>query len=142
MKLSLPRLFITLLLTTLASSQVFAAEYPNIVGTWERVSGMRAVTGTAQNKQTAVLTSSGESGLKMIRIANQNSGVFDGEATLVGGEAHLVAGAFRKDGKRYIISSDIGTLSGEISGDEMEACFTTLLTTVNIAGCYQLKKIK
>ncbi len=124
------------------ASQAYAADYPNIVGTWERVSGMRAVTGTSQNKQTPVLTTAGESGLKMIKVSSQNSGVFEGEAKLVDGENHLIAGAFRKDGKRYVISSDIGTLSGEILGDEMEVCFTTLLTTVNIAGCYQMKKVK
>ena len=142
MKLITSKFFLTLLLSLAASSQAYCADYPNIVGTWERMSGMRAVTGTAQNKQTPVLTSAGESGLKMIKISTQNSGVFEGEAKLVDGENHLIAGAFRKDGKRYVISSDIGTLSGEISGDEMEACFTTLLTTVNIAGCYQLKRAK
>lgn len=142
MKSPVSRLGLTLLLTIAASSQAFAADYPNIAGTWERTSGMRAVTGTAQNKQAAVLTSSGESGLQMIRVAEQSSGVFAGEAQLVGGENHQIAGAFRKDGKRYVISSDIGTLSGEVSGDDMEACFTTLLTNVNIAGCYQLKRVK
>jgi hypothetical protein len=26
-------------------------------------------------------------------------------------------------------------------GSELEVCFTTILTNVNIAGCYQLKKL-
>lgn len=142
MKSSISRLGLTFLMSSAMFSTVLAADYPNIVGTWERVSGMRAVTGTSQNKQAPVLTTSGESGLQMIRVADQKSGVFEGEAKLVGGENHLIAGAFRQDGKRYVISSDIGTLSGEVAGDVMEACFTTLLTNVNIAGCYQLKKIK
>ena len=71
---------------------------------------MRVVTGTSQNKQAHVLTAAGESGLKMIKISSQNSGVFEGEVKLVDGESHLIAGAFRKDGKRYVISSDIGAL--------------------------------
>jgi hypothetical protein len=131
-----------LCLGSLASGHAVGADYPNVVGTWERVSGMRAVTGTAQHKVPAVLTPDGESGLQQIVVAGQKSGVFDGQAKLVDGEHHLIAGAFRKDAKRFVISSDIGTLSGEIAGDEMEACFTTLLTSVNIAGCYQLKKVK
>ena len=139
---SICRISFGIVLAVIASGQAFAADYPDMVGTWERVSGMRAVTGTSKNKQPAVLTPSGESGLQVIKVAEQKSGVFDGEATLVDGESYLIAGAFRRDGKRYVMSSDIGTLSGEVSGDEMEACFTTLLTSVNIAGCYQLKKTK
>jgi len=125
----------------LATGQACAEDYPNIVGTWERVTGMRAVRGTPQNKRAPVLTTKGESGLKVIKVTSQDSGVFEGEATLVDGENHFIAGAFRKDGKRYVMSSDIGALSGEVSGDEMEVCFTTLLTTINVAGCYQMKNL-
>ncbi len=142
MKLFTSKFALAVMLSLAGASQAYATDYPNIVGTWERVSGMRAMTGTAQNKQAPVLTAAGESGLKMLKVTSQISGVFEGEAKLVDGESHLIAGAIRKDGKRYVISSDIGTLSGEITGDEMEACFTTLLTTVNIAGCYQMKKAK
>ena len=132
-------LILTLMLSALGRS--YAADYPGILGTWERVSGSRAVTGTVQNQVPAAMSTSGEPGLQTIRISEQNGGAFVGEAKLATGEIYLVAGAFRKDGKRYVISSDIGSLSGEVLGNELEVCFTTLLTNMNVAGCYQMKKL-
>lgn len=129
-----------LILTFGMLNQAIATDYPNILGTWNRVSGSRAVTGTSQNQLLSVISDTSESGLQTLRISEQKNGAFIGEARLKGGETYLIAGAFRKDGKRYVISSDIGSLSGEVQGNELEACFTTLLTNINIAGCYQLKK--
>jgi hypothetical protein len=135
------KLFLALTLTLGVLGQSSAADYPNVLGTWERVSGSRATTGTEQNKLPPTMSASGDQGLQTMRIDEQKGGAFVGEATLATGEKYLLAGAFRKDGKRYVISSDIGVLSGELMGNELEACFTTLLTSVNIAGCYQLKKL-
>ncbi len=135
------KFFLTLTLMLGVLGQPSAADYPNVLGTWEWVSGSRATTGTAQNQLPPAMSASGELGLQTLRISEQKGGAFVGEAKLATGERYLLAGAFRKDGKRYVISSDIGVLSGEVVGSELEVCFTTVLTNVNIAGCYQLRKL-
>jgi hypothetical protein len=133
---------IGIVLTLSVSSHALAAQPADLTGSWERVSGVRAVTGTVQHKRPTVLTTEGESGLKTLRILEQNGAAFAGEAQLVDGEPHLIAGALRQDGKNFVISSDIGALSGKTEGQHMEVCFTTLMTDINIAGCYQLKRTK
>ncbi len=127
-----------MLITTTSNAQVDTAE---LVGTWERISGARAITGTMQNKSQIAPVIDGTDGLKSIRIEKQKDGAFYGKAQLMNGDTSMIAGALRNNKKNFVMSGDVGHLSGSIEDQVMDVCFTTILPEINIAACYVLKKI-
>ena len=123
---------------TNAHAQSDAAE---LIGTWERISGARAITGTMQNKSQIAPVIDSVAGLKTIRIEKQKDGAFYGQAKLANGDTSMIAGALRANKKNFVMSGDVGHLSGSIEGQMMDICFTTILPEINIAACYVLKKL-
>lgn len=127
-----------MLITTMGNAQ---ADTDELVGTWERISGARAITGTMQNKSQIAPVIDGTDGLKSIRIEKQKDGAFYGKAQLMNGDSSMIAGALRNNKKNFVMSGDVGHLSGTIEDQVMDVCFTTILPEINIAACYVLKKI-
>ena len=90
-----------MLITTMGNAQADTAE---LVGTWERISGARAITGTMQNKSQIAPVIDGTDGLKSIRIEKQKDGAFYGKAQLMNGDTSMIAGALRNNKKNAHMS--------------------------------------
>src|SRR5262245_36215040 len=89
----------------LLSFKAMAADVPNIVGTW------------TLSKTPASLA-------ETVKILRQDRDSFSG--TIVGpkGKPENILGAFRRDAKTFVYSSDKSGGTGRIQGNEIEICRT------------------
>ena len=76
------------------------------------------------------------------RIDAQDGGSFSGTATGPKGKTETIVGAFRQDGKRFVFSTGNGNGSGEVSGDDLEFCWTDNIPSYIAAGCPTYKRSK
>jgi hypothetical protein len=123
------------------SSAAFAADPANIVGTWVPTGLSAATIGTpegisATDKPT---TSHDIAGAWTVTIDAQDGGAFTGTGLGPSGKAPIV-GAFRLDGKRFVISSTNGFASGEVDGDQLDLCWTDNIPYLIAAGCAVYKR--
>lgn len=125
----------------LQSGLTFAAP-PNMVGTWEAVSGYWAGTGTEMNPAPAELSQKPVQ--QKLVIGVQEESAFHGVSIRQGGESRNLAGVIGPDGRSLVFSIDYGTGSGTLSADgtQMTNCGTTIQLTRNFAFCTVFKKAK
>ena len=128
-----------------------SAEYPNMRGTWEQVSIQSANSGTTDNPLPINFIHEVNPKRPTLLIIDKNEGpLFSGKrisgfassdlAKLSG--THLLVGAFKPDGKNFIMSEDADMGIGDVSDNMMNICHATILTTQNSAACLVYKKIK
>jgi hypothetical protein len=108
------------------SSAAFAADPPNIVGTWVPVSYAGAYIGTGggvpdSNKPTFT---TGVATAWNYVIDKQDGAAFYGASRSPSGEASIFVGVFGPDGKHFWTSTGRGNHEGEIMGDQLEICWT------------------
>jgi len=108
------------------SSTAFAADPPNIVGTWVPVSYAQAYAGSGggvpdSNKATFI---KGVTGAWNYVIDKQDGAAFSGASKSPSGEASVFVGVFGIDGKHFVTSTGRGNHEGEVVGDQLEICWT------------------
>jgi hypothetical protein len=110
------------------ASPALAAEPPNVIGTWSIVD-KKPVAGTHSPGYLAELAS------LTVKIVRQDRDSFSG--TIVGpkGKPERITGAFRRDGKTFIYSSEKTAGAGQVQGNQMQICRTD-------AGCAVLTRSK
>ncbi len=123
----------------LASSTAFAADMPNMVGTWKPVGGNQATalflpSHDLKAKFQKPIVSSKELGWTF-RIDSQDGPVFAGVALGPEGREKPIAGAFRPDGKHFVYATDNGSGDGEITGDTFNVCWTVSSEGFVAASC-------
>jgi len=125
------------------SSTAFAADPTNIVGTWVPTAFSAASVGTPEaiSATDKPATSHDASGGWSVTVDTQDGGAFVGTVTGPSGKPKPLVGAFRLDGKRFVISTTSGAGTGEIDGDQLEVCWTDNIANLIAAGCtvYQRK---
>lgn len=119
----------------------FAAA-PNLVGTWEAVSGYWASTGTDSKPAPAELAQKPVQ--KKLVIQAQQGNAFNGASIRYTGESRLLAGVIAADGKSLLFSTDYGISSGSLSKDnsQINFCGTTIELNRNMAYCTTFQKVK
>ena len=126
----------------LQSGIAFAAATPNLVGTWDAVSGYWSATGTESNPAPA------EQFQKPVHqkliIAAQQEKTFNGNTFLYNGQSRFIAGVIGADGKSIILSSDNGSSAGSVNQDnnQISICGASILSTRNFAFCTVFKRAK
>ncbi len=121
-----------------------AADAPNIVGTWTPTAHSAARVGKNAHYQSAVKPSLAKGADKAFtwKIDSQDSNSFSGTATGPKGKTEMIVGAFRQDGKRFVFSTGNGNGSGEVSGDDLEFCWTDNIPSYIAAACTTYKRNK
>ena len=119
-----------------------AADGPNLVGTWEAISGYWSQTGTDSNPAPAELSQKPVQ--QNIIIQAQQGNAFHGLTIRYSGESRNLAGVIGPDGKSLFFSIDYGAGTGLLSedGNQMRYCGTTLQLTRNFAFCTTFKRVK
>jgi len=118
----------------------YAADAPNIVGTWKASSGAYSSTGTELKKAPAVLSQ--QPWHSEIKILEQKGRVFNGSTKRPEGSELMLAGTFAANGKNFTISTDKGILTGTYEAGKLEYCGATLSTEYNLTFCSSLEKVK
>jgi len=120
----------------------FAADAPNIVGTWEATSGYWSQTGTDSNPAPVELSQKPIQ--QNLIIQAQQGNTFHGTTIRSSGESRNLAGVIGPDGKSLIFSIDYGAGTGLLTedGSQMRYCGTTIQLTRNFAFCTIFKKVK
>jgi hypothetical protein len=121
------------------STTALAAEPFNILGTWVPVSHAAARIGTAPTGayDTAVKPSL----VRDIALAwsytfdKQDGAAFSGVSNGPKGKSVIAVGVFRMDGQRFVLSTEDGSATGEVTGDEIEVCWTDTVPNYIAAKC-------
>jgi len=111
---------------TILSASAFAADAPNIVGTWIPVEHSGVRVGPREGYptySTPSLTHDLHMAWKLV-IDAQDGAAFSGNNTGPSGKPKLVVGVFRMDGKRFVMATEGGNAAGEVAGDQLEICIT------------------
>ena len=110
----------------LLSVPAFAADPPNLVGTWIPVEHSGARVGPREGYATSttpVLSHDLHLAWKLV-IESQDGPAFAGHNMGPSGKSTQVVGVVREDGTRFVMATDGGSASGEILGDRLEFCVT------------------
>ena len=119
---------------------VFAADPPNIVGTWKASSGAYSTTGTDSKKAAPVLSQ--QSWHSELKIMEQKGRVFNGVSKRPDGSDLLFAGTFAANGKNFTVSADKGIWAGTYEAGKLEYCGATISTEYNLTFCSSFEKAK
>jgi len=121
-----------------SSVGAFAADAPSLVGTWTRT----AVTMALVKGRTAkpLFIHGADKEVWKLKIDAQESGSFSGTVTGSIPKSQAIVGAFQSDGKRFVFTTENDSGSGEVTGDEMQYCWTNPRPVA--AGCATFKKDK
>ena len=124
------------------SSTAFAADPANITGTWVPVAFSAAEVGTPEAITDAdkPATSHDTAGAWKLTIDTQDGGAFTGSSVSPAGKKNVFVGAFRLDGKRFVVATTRGGSTGEVMGDQMEVCWTDNIPNLIAAGCTVYKR--
>src|SRR5262245_14093132 len=95
-------------------TNVNAADVPNVIGAWKVPDRERAAT-AYQQAQDAALT---------VKIVRQDGESFSGTVLSLKGKTERIVGAFRRDARTFIYSSQRTAGMGKVQGDKMEICRT------------------
>src|SRR5882757_6689797 len=101
-------------LVALASTCVSAADFPNVIGTWS-VSTRRHAETSGQAAEIASLS---------VKILRQDGDSFSGTVIGLKGKNERIVGAFRRDRRTFVYTSDKTAGVGQIQGNEMQICRT------------------
>jgi hypothetical protein len=110
----------------LFSVSAFAADTPNLVGSWVPVEYSSARVGPREGLPTYT-TPNLSHDLKVawkLVIESQDGSAFAGHNTGPSGRPTQVVGVIRADGTRFVMATEGGSASGEIMGDRLEFCVT------------------
>ena len=110
----------------LLSVPAFAADPPNLVGTWIPVEHSGARVGPREGYATSttpVLSHDLHLAWKLV-IESQDGPAFAGHNMGPSGKSTQVVGVIRADGTRFVMATEGGSASGEIMGDRLEFCVT------------------
>ena len=131
---------VSLLLSTSAG---FAADIPNMVGTWKPTGDLAAAFAGAypvSEKKLASPIFDAKGNQWTLRIDVQDGRAFAGVSIGPDGKEFTLAGVLRADLKRFVYSNDRGIASGEVMGDTIEVCWTDVIEKVAGASCGTYKK--
>jgi hypothetical protein len=119
------------------SSTAFAADPANITGTWVPVAFSAAEIGTpaAISATDKPAIKHDTAGAWKITIDTQDGAAFTGTSVSPAGKKNLFVGAFRLDGKRFVVATTQGGSTGEVVGDQLEVCWTDNIPNLIAAGC-------
>ena len=119
------------------SSTAFAADPADITGTWLPVAFSDAEVGTPEAITAAdkPVTKHDTAGAWTFTVDTQDGGAFAGSSLGPTGKPGVFVGAFRLDGKRFVLSTARGGASGEVVGDQLEVCWTDNIANLIAAGC-------
>ena len=126
----------------LLSVPAFAADPPNLVGTWVAVEHSGARVGPREGYATSttpVLSHDLKFAWKLV-IENQDGTAFAGHNVGPSGKSAQVVGVIRADGTRFVMATEGGNASGEIIGDRLEFCVTDNIPTYVGAICTIYKR--
>jgi hypothetical protein len=118
-------IFLAAVLAVLSTS-AFAADLPNLVGSWIPVEYSSARVGPREGLPTYATPNLGHD-LKLawkLVIESQDGAAFAGHNTGPSGKPTAVVGVIRADGTRFVMATEGGSASGEIMGDRLEFCVT------------------
>jgi len=118
-------IFLAAMLAVLSTS-AFAADLPNLVGTWIPIESSSGRVGPREGLPTYAtpnLSHDAKIAWKLV-IENQDGAAFDGHNVGPSGKAHSVVGVIRADGTRFVMATEGGSASGEVMGDLLEFCIT------------------
>jgi hypothetical protein len=124
------------------SATAFAADPTNITGTWVPVAFSGAEVGTPEaiSATDKPATKHDTAGAWKLTIDTQDGGAFAGSSVSPTGTSGLFVGAFRLDGKRFVISTTHGGSTGEVVGDQLEVCWTDNIANLIAAACTVYKR--
>jgi hypothetical protein len=91
-----------------------AADFPNLVGVWKVPDRERSAT-PYQQADDAALT---------VKIVRQDGDSFAGTVISLKGRTERIAGAFRRDARTFIFTSQRTAGMGKVQGNKMEICRT------------------
>ena len=101
-------------LIVLLSTNANGADFPNVIGAWKVPESERSVT-SYQKAQDAALT---------VKIVRQDGESFSGTVIALNGKTERIVGAFRRDARTFIYSSQKTAGMGKVQGNKMEICRT------------------
>jgi hypothetical protein len=104
----------TITIIALLATNATAADFPNVIGAWRVPERERSVT-RYQQAQDAALT---------VNIVRQDGESFSGTVIALNGKTERIVGAFRRDARTFIYSSQRTAGMGKVQGDKMEICRT------------------
>ena len=132
---------IVVLLSSL-SSAAFAADAPNIVGTWIPVSFVTAHAGIGGELPDSdrPIFSTDPATAWALTIDAQDGAAFAGSSKGTSGSSGMFVGVFRLDGKRFVTSTVRGSAAGELIGDRLEICWTDNIPDFIGASCTVYKR--
>jgi hypothetical protein len=104
----------TITIIALLATNATAADFPNVIGAWRVPERERSAT-RYQQAQDAALT---------VNIVRQDGESFSGTVIALNGKTERIVGAFRRDARTFIYSSQRTAGMGKVQGDKMEICRT------------------
>jgi len=124
------------------SSTAFAADPSNIIGTWVATATSGAEVGTPQaiSATDKPAISHDLAGTWTLTFDAQDGGAFAGTGLSPSGKSGVIVGAFRLDGKQFVLSTSRGSATGEVNGDQLELCWTDNIPNLIAAGCTVFKR--
>lgn len=129
-------IFLAALLAALPAS-AFAADLPDLVGTWVPVEYSSGRVGPREGLPTYA-TPNLSHDLKIawkLVIERQDGPAFAGHNTGPSGKDTGVVGVIRADRTRFVMATEGGSASGEIMGDRLELCVTDNIPVYVGAAC-------
>jgi hypothetical protein len=104
----------TITIIALLATNATAADFPNVIGAWRVPERERSAT-RYQQAQDAALT---------VNIVRHDGESFSGTVIALNGKTERIVGAFRRDARTFIYSSQRTAGMGKVQGDKMEICRT------------------
>jgi len=108
------------------SSAAFAADPPNLIGTWVPVSYAEAYAGKSgghSDTDKPVFTRGVATAWSYV-IDRQEGYAFSGSSKSPTGESGSFVGVLAMDGKHFTTATGRGSHAGELMGDKFELCWT------------------
>lgn len=111
----------------LASGIAFAAEPPDLVGTWKALPGTYASVRLGGDNDYHPEFSSPDFGKPdeawSIVVETQQGRAFSGKAVSPKGKSEAIVGVVSSDGKRLTMAANVAGLFGTIDGKQIEFCY-------------------
>ena len=124
----------------LGAGFTYAAESPQLIGSWEASSGYWAYIGTAANPAPPEFS---QTPLHIkLNVVEQKGNAFSGHMTRYDGERRNLVGVISPDGKSIYLSLDNAIENASLSKNNAEliTCGTTVQTVHNRAHCTVFKR--
>lgn len=125
------------------STSAFAGDAPKIIGTWVPVSftSVHDGTGGSFTDEAKPSFTTGTNAAWTITIDAQEGPAFSGTGS--GGpkkKTGAFVGVFRMDGQHFVMSTDSGSIHGQLVGDQLELCWEDNVPDLISVGCGVYKR--